>query len=486
MFRNLRLSTKLYFTIPPLLLLAIGTSVYLNNKYQTRRIQEQALETAKTYGNLIRESLVEMMVKNERVDDDYLERLKNIQEIKGLHVHMTLNNLHLREHLQEESRLERLQRREQLAPKLTAEEMEVFRTGEPVWKPLGINFHAIIPFKAETRCQRCHDVPVGHVLGAAEMDISLKGVAETIDANWTRSLVVFFGFTILAITLSIYLYHTLVAKRLKKLIEATKVLGSGNLGSPVSIDSSADEFGELAISFEQMRKHLKETQEKLIHSERLSAIGKMASSIIHDFRTPMSAINLAIDSLEQGREVSKDKAQHLYEVMRDSIHRMVIMAQELLDFSRGETHLEKSEFSVDEFMTLLIRSVQQNLERSRVTLHVENHHKGTAIFDPDRLHRALVNIINNAQDAMPNGGTLHITTGKEDGCLYFSIADTGIGIPPEIKDKIFDAFVTAGKKKGTGLGLAITKRIIDQHGGTIEVESERGKGTRFRVKVPVR
>ena len=135
-------------------------------------------------------------------------------------------------------------------------------------------------------------------------------------------------------------------------------------------------------------------------------------------------------------------------------------------------------------MALLTRSVKHTLEQANIQLHIEKRYTGTAVFDPDRLHRALINIINNAQDAMPQGGVLHIIASRENNRLSFSISDSGVGIPPEIKDKIFDAFVTAGKKRGTGLGLAITKRIIDQHGGTIEVESESGKGTRFIVKIP--
>ena len=172
-------------------------------------------------------------------------------------------------------------------------------------------------------------------------------------------------------------------------------------------------------------------------------------------------------------------------MIREAIGRMVLMAQELLDFSRGEAHLEKVEFSLEEFVQLLLHNVKPNLEQAHVTLEIDSCYRGSATFDPDKMYRALVNIITNAQDAMPKGGTLTFGLSKDNGEITFSIADTGVGIPPEIKEKMFDAFVTAGKKRGTGLGLAITKRIIDQHGGTIDVESERGKGTTFTVKIPV-
>jgi len=276
----------------------------------------------------------------------------------------------------------------------------------------------------------------------------------------------------------------MVSKRLKKLVEATKVIGEGALEHPVIIGTSEDELGELASAFETMRVRLKGAQDRLVHSERLSTLGQMASSIIHDFRSPMATINLIVESLQAGKQTDPQRLQDWYRIIREAVQRMVTMAQELLDFSRGEVHLERVEFSVDEFVGLLAKSVKLNLERAKLQLKLESNCQGTAFFDPDRLHRALVNIVNNALDATPAGGTVTIETVREDGSVEFKISDTGSGIPQEIKDKIFDAFVTAGKKKGTGLGLAITKRIIDQHEGTIEVDSREGRGTTFIIKIP--
>lgn len=369
--------------------------------------------------------------------------------------------------------------------KLSAEERLVFVSGEPIWRRRGREFNALIPFPATNRCQHCHDVPSGFVLGVAEMDISLDRISASIESNWIRSIWIVYVFTSIALLLSMVLYRFMVSRRMKQLVEATKIIGEGNLDYQIAAGKSKDEIGELAAAFDTMRTRLKGAQERLIHSERLSAVGQMASSIIHDFRTPMSTINLVVESLQQGRPTTPERIQEWYRIIRESVLRMVNMAQELLDFSRGEMRLDKTEFSVDEFISLVEKSVKLNLERSKITLRVERQYTGPAIFDPDRLHRALVNIINNAQDAMPSGGTVQVTSLRMNGDVGFTISDNGTGIPPEIKEKIFDAFVTAGKKKGTGLGLAITKRIIDQHGGTIEVESEMGKGTTFRIRIPV-
>ncbi|MBI1803299.1 MAG: HAMP domain-containing histidine kinase [Ignavibacteriae bacterium] len=486
MFRNLRISTKLLFTILPLVLFAIGLSAYLNNHYQEQEMLNQAQASARTYADIIRESLVNMMVTREKIDDKYLEQIRNLPDIQDLHIHFTIDGLRLRTiYTSDETRMSRLQKREHEAAILTSEEQEVFRTGQTTWKRSEGMYNAIIPFRATEKCQNCHSVPVGHVLGAAEMDISLERIEASINNNWMRSVLIALIFTLIAIAFGILSYRMFVAKRLEKLIVATHVIGGGNLDHPIEIDGSKDELGELGAAFDGMRQKLKKTQEELIHSERLSMVGQMASSIVHDFRTPMSTINLAIESLERGEGFTPEKTQQWYRIIHQAVRRMVTMAQELLDFSRGDIRLEKTDYSVDEFTRQLTQSVASNLQQAKVQFRVQQEYSGKASIDADRLHRALVNIINNAQDAMPNGGRLDLTVSRHDHTIVFSIADTGIGIPEEIRDKMFDAFVTAGKKKGTGLGLAITKRIIDQHGGTIEVESERGKGTTFTVSIPL-
>ncbi|HEY6191630.1 MAG TPA: HAMP domain-containing sensor histidine kinase [Bacteroidota bacterium] len=482
MLKNYRISTKLLFTILPLLFLAVGTSAFLNNLYQERDMLEQAQASAQTYAELIRKSLVEQMVTRERIDDEYLQRLSSGGDLDSLHICFMTDSLHLREMYQSEERTERLRKREMQARAHSQE--EVCGINETVYRREGDSFSALVPFKAVARCQQCHAVQQGHVLGVAAMNISLTRITQSIQRNWIRSFGVFLAFTVVGIILSLLIYRLLIARRLKTLVEATKSIGSGNLERSLSDNTSSDELGELSTAFDTMRLRLKKTQDDLIHSERLSTIGQMASSIVHDFRTPMSTINLAIESLEHGKGFTPEKTQLWYRMIHDAIRKMVTMAQELLDFSRGETHLNKSDTPVGDFVTLLVDSVKVNLEHARVRLHVRNNCSGNATFDAERLHRALVNIINNAQDAMPQGGELHLTVDRHDGTIRFTITDSGNGIPPEIRDRMFEAFVTAGKKKGTGLGLAITKRIVDQHGGTIEVQSEPGKGTTFVVSIP--
>jgi len=484
MFRNLRISTKLLLSIPPLVFLAAGLSSYVNNRSQEEEMLRQAQAEAQAFSDIIRESLVTMMVTNGQVDDGYLERLATVQDLRSVHVHFTAENLHLRESYQDSARLARLRRRERSLATLREDTLAFQTMTEGTWQRKGNLFNAIIPFTATAQCQKCHRVPVGHVLGAADLSISLDRALVSIRGSWVRSIWTLYAFTAITILISIILYRNLVSRRLSELLEATQRIGAGDLADPVMFTASTDELGELASSFEKMRAQLKEAQEKVLHSDRLSTIGQMASSIVHDFRSPMSTINLAIETLEMGRSVTPEKTAQWYKMIRDAVGRMIRMAQELLDFSRSESRMNKVPVPMGEFVELVTRSVRDALEQAKITFAARDTAGGSALFDPDRVHRAIVNIINNAQDAMPNGGEITFASERKDGSISFLIADTGSGIPEEIRDKIYEAFVTAGKKRGTGLGLAITKRVVDEHGGTISFTSERGKGTTFRITIP--
>jgi signal transduction histidine kinase len=484
MLRNLTLAAKLLVTILPLIV-AVVIITMLDDHYQKEDMISEAQSHAENYARIIRESLVQMMTTYGKVDESYMDRLTALHAIERLHIHFTIKGLALRDSfLTDPGRVERLRRLEQKNANLPAEEKAIFVTGRPIRRQEGNTFHTVIPFLAGPTCEGCHLAPMGKVLGIAELDISLLPIERSIHRNYVRSISISLFFAGIAIIISILTYRKLVSRRLKKLVDATQVIGSGNLDRPIELDGSNDELGELGTAFDGMRTKLKAAREKLIHAERLSIIGQMASSIIHDFRTPMSSINLALESLEHNKGPVSERTRQSYRIIHDSIRQMVTMAQELLDFSRGEVSLHKVDISVDEFSRLLSESVDPSLARSKIALKVHTKYHGTAHFDPDRIYRAIINLVNNSQDAMPKGGKIDIEIGKEDHTLSFRVSDTGTGIPSEIRQTMFDAFVTAGKIKGTGLGLAITKRIIDQHGGTIEVESEHGKGTAFTLRIP--
>jgi signal transduction histidine kinase len=129
--------------------------------------------------------------------------------------------------------------------------------------------------------------------------------------------------------------------------------------------------------------------------------------------------------------------------------------------------------------------VERDLERGRVRLIRDLRFKGQVRMDQERMRRAFHNIVDNARDAMPEGGTLRVASGERAGRLCVEFSDTGVGMAEEVRRRVGEPFFTSGKRLGTGLGMAMVKRIVDEHAGSVEIESAPGKGTTVRLLLPL-
>lgn len=508
-FRNLHLPTKVFLVFAPLFSLAMIVIVYLNYSYQEEQTLSQAQGSAIAQALTIKESLVEMMTENERVDDAFLERITRVGDVQALEVLFYLDSLHLAPDLRTPERLQRLKQREHRALEGAPRFMDrAFLTGNAEWfvtctagdhadlpltaftrsRPLLFSecdrLETVIPFPAERKCLQCHNVPLEQVLGAVHVQVPLTKTSDALKANAMRSLVVFLVFTVMALGIGAVVFRRYVSRPLDRLVEATEVIGHGGLEQPIASSSSDDEFGKLAASFNTMLTKLKETQNELIMKERLSLVGQMASSIVHDFRGPLTAISVGLGMLKNDG-LPLRKRQELLQQVEAAMQRMNVMMQELLDYSRGEIQLAFSRVPIGSFVHDIAKVMQPYLESKGITFRVVCEYHGEAVVDCDRLHRALLDIIHNAEDATSSGGTITLSVRAEDEMVRFSIQDTGRGIPDEIKANIFEPFVTMGKAKGTGLGLAVVKKIVDQHGGNVWFESVQDIGTAFYVDVPM-
>lgn len=222
--------------------------------------------------------------------------------------------------------------------------------------------------------------------------------------------------------------------------------------------------------------------EEMMRTERLSLLGSTVSSIVHDMNSPITCILGACQILQ--RKVANETCQQMTGIILKSLERMESMTQELLDFARGTTNLSLHSVPIS---ALLHDLEEQELFRCAATaIAVEKKidFEGEILIDGDRILRLLANIIKNAREAMPQGGVFRLQVERRDAFVVFSLSDTGCGIPPEILPKIFEPFVTHGKKNGTGLGLAIAKAVVEAHNGTLRVSSELGVGTTFEVWLP--
>ncbi len=222
--------------------------------------------------------------------------------------------------------------------------------------------------------------------------------------------------------------------------------------------------------------------QQMVQSERLSAVGQMASTIIHDIKNPMGTLRVYAQVMK--KKSADEETKKMADEMISQVDRFVKMTQEILDFTRGVSSMNIQEVEFSEVMDAVLIFIGRDLIKRNVQLVQKTEFKGNVQVDQDKLMRVFYNIAGNAADAMPGGGTLTvITLGKDDHVLV-EFADTGTGMPDEVKAKIFEPFMTFGKKHGTGLGMAIVKKIVDDHKGKIEIDSELGKGTKIRILLP--
>ncbi|MGE5313900.1 MAG: ATP-binding protein [Acidobacteriota bacterium] len=222
---------------------------------------------------------------------------------------------------------------------------------------------------------------------------------------------------------------------------------------------------------------------EMVNNERLTAVGRMASTIIHDIKNPMSTLRVYAQVMK--KKSGNEEASKLADEMITQVDRFVTMTQEILDFSRGVSATNMREISCSEAVDGALMFIEKDLTKRNVELVRRLNYDGAVMMDPDKMMRVFYNIAGNAADAMPEGGTLTVTTENLGSMLMIEFADTGTGMPEEVKRKIFEPFVTHGKKHGTGLGMAIVKKIIDDHNGKIEIESELGKGTAIKLFLPL-
>jgi signal transduction histidine kinase len=233
-------------------------------------------------------------------------------------------------------------------------------------------------------------------------------------------------------------------------------------------------------------------QKELIASERLAALGTMASMLAHDFRGPMTVIRGYAETLLEPAVAAGD-VQARASLIVEAVDRLERMTGETLDFARGGGRLARRSVSLPVFLTDLWRGLASEVPGVEVKHAFDVPPTATASLDVDKLRRVVSNIAANARDAMGGAGRLHISARTVDAAsggeqLEIVLADEGPGVAPEVRERLFQPFATFGKKRGTGLGLAVARRFVEDHGGTLDLlpDSEGRRGARFRIALPLR
>ncbi len=327
------------------------------------------------------------------------------------------------------------------------------------------------------------------VLGILDVTMSLSEVEQQIAAHRLRMLFLAAGSILLISLLLWVLVQKLVGKPVAGLVDATRIVGSGNLEYKVP-KLSRDELGQLAKAFNEMTSKLVLAQRQLYHSDKLASLGRLAAGLAHEINNPLTGV-LSYSSVLQKRKEFEPEVRKDLEVIVNETKRCREIVKRLLDFARPQP-AEKKQADLDDVIARTLAILENQFKKRRVEIETRLSPDLPQIYaDAAQLQQVLVNLLVNAADALGDqGGTVTIATAPAnvtDGAeaVTLNISDTGCGIASDDLTRIFEPFFTTKGQQGTGLGLAVVWGIVEEHGGTISVSSKPGDGTTFTVQFPV-
>ena len=287
-----------------------------------------------------------------------------------------------------------------------------------------------------------------------------------------------------SVLIAFYLAKSLT-RPILELIAGAERLGEGDFSYEVKVNTR-DEIFTLANTFNFMVKKLKEFQEQLVLREKLATVGQMASVVGHEIRNPLGVINNAIYyirtklEMSSGRELDPRIEKHIGIIEKEILASNKIV-NDLLGFSRTRPPMaQPSDLNKIIEDSLSVVSIPETV-KVEIDLSLD---LPPTLINHDEIRQVLVNLINNAWQAMPQGGTLKIHSYIEEDMAQVEVTDTGCGISPENMKKLFTPFFST-KTKGTGLGLAAVQRILERHKGKVKVRSRLGQGTTFIISLPL-
>jgi two-component system NtrC family sensor kinase len=376
----------------------------------------------------------------------------------------------------------------------------------------------------EPSCERagCHaHVSQQPVLGVVDIVYSLETIDQKIRSSAMRIAEFSLAFVLLAATCVGVLVHRLVYLPLRDLETGARRLASGNLDEAIPVRST-DEFGQVAGSFNIMTTALRESQLQLREAastleqkvkertlqlraaeaeaaqrEKLAAVGLLASGVAHEINNPLTGVLTFSHLLRQKMPDGSAEAEDMDLVIRET-KRCASIIRRLLDFARRKTP-EMKFTDLNAMIQDVVRFIDRAAHLHDTAIEIDLDPGLPCVWvDEDQMKQVVMNMLVNAQHATERGGSITVRSrlcsapeGPERGAepadmVEISIIDTGCGIPEQDLQRIFDPFFTSkGVGKGTGLGLSVSHGIVEAHGGTIKVESTVGKGSAFRVYLPI-
>ena len=294
------------------------------------------------------------------------------------------------------------------------------------------------------------------------------------------------------ILLAILLSSWAAARMTRPIVQlagAAQEVAAGRWDTRVEV-SGSDEVAQLAESFNRMTAELLAQKERLVQTERVAAWRELARRLAHELKNPLFPLQLTVENLMRARAQSPEQFDEVFHesssTLLAEISNLKAIIGRFSEFSKmPQPRLQPVQ--MNEILRGVAKLYQAQLQapgRAPIACRLElDERLGTIAADPDLLHRALSNLVLNAMDAMPNGGTLMLRTRRDAGKVIIEVADTGSGLTREECERIFTPYYTS-KQHGTGLGLAIVQSVVSDHGGRISVQSEPGRGTTFVIELP--
>jgi two-component system, NtrC family, sensor kinase len=343
----------------------------------------------------------------------------------------------------------------------------------------------------EARAARVRQLEKGLSLDVKRLQADLESqvsdrirATERTEAN-TVVLIVLYSLIALAVGVGAALISQRLLAPIQRLTEGVKAVAAGDLSRKVEVRRD-DEIGLLAREFNNMAASLDRQQAALRRAERLAAVGRISAQITHEIRNPLNAIGLNAEMLAEEMAALPEprrEALQLLDAISREVDRLNGVAEHYLGFARSpRPALER--LDVNEVIAGLLDFLAPELAAAGLSAVRELAEELSPIRgDEARLRGAFLNLLRNAREATPDGGTITVRTRPLEGSVELVISDTGGGIPPGDLTRIFEPFYST-KERGTGLGLAFTQQVVEEHGGTIQCDSDLGRGTAFTLRFP--
>jgi nitrogen fixation/metabolism regulation signal transduction histidine kinase len=282
-----------------------------------------------------------------------------------------------------------------------------------------------------------------------------------------------------------------ITRPIEELSHGARDVASGRWDTRIDVHGS-DEIGQLADAFNHMTRTLAAQKEKLVQTERVAAWRELARRLAHELRNPLFPLQITVENLQRARQLGPSQFQEVFAegtaTLKAELANLNSIVGRFSDFSKMPAP-QFARVNVNETLRNAVRLFEPQFTAvgrpSIATEFFPTESLPEIDADPDLLHRAFQNLVLNALDAMPAGGTLTLRTTDSEETVCIEVADTGKGLTPEECSRLFTPYYTT-KHLGTGLGLAIVQSVVSDHHGTISVSSEEGRGATFRIELPKR